>query len=256
MDHSTNGHQSDGCQDGEEGSGGSWPVPPGLQLALPQAGGTGGAVSCGAPEPLPKLPTGQAQDCLQAVVDLSTSQPLCPDGSGHLPGLQHAGPDLCPPWPLCPDGSSCLPGLQHAGPDLYPPQPLCPTPPPARQPISSPRWAVTQRPLLPGLPVLRGIRERGPGPQEGAVLPRAAYLSPQHPAWLCLRPPGPLCPGPQTQERPWGRQAGSSLLRSFVLNQAPRPCLCPPPRATCRETRLQCGSQCGAVPGVSPDRVP
>lgn len=95
-----------------------------------------------------------------------------------------------------------------------------------QQPISSPRWAVTQRPLLPGLPVLRGIRERGPGPQEGAVLPRAAYLSPQHPAWLCLRPPGPLCPGPQTQERPWGRQAGSSLLRSFVLNQAPRPCLC------------------------------
>ena len=52
---------------------------------------------CGAPEPLPKLPTGQAQDCLQAVVDLSTSRPLCPDGSGHLPGLQHAGPDLCPP---------------------------------------------------------------------------------------------------------------------------------------------------------------
>ena len=52
---------------------------------------------CGAPEPLPKLPTGQAQDCLQVVVDLSTSRPLCPDGSGHLPGLQHAGPDLCPP---------------------------------------------------------------------------------------------------------------------------------------------------------------
>lgn len=92
-----------------------------------------------------------------------------------------------------------------------------------QQPISSPRWAVTQRPLLPGPPVLRGVRERGPGPQEGAILPRAAYLSPQHPAWLCLRPPEPLCSGPQTQERPWGWQAGSSLLHSSALNQAPDP---------------------------------
>lgn len=75
-----------------------------------------------------------------------------------------------------------------------------------QQPISSPADQL-QRPLLPGPPVLRGESERGQVPQE-AILPRAAYLSPQHPAWLCLRPQSPSAQAPRLR-RGWGRQAGS-----------------------------------------------
>ena len=64
-----------------------------------------GAVSCRAAEPLPRLPPGQAQ-AFRWQWPSAPSQPLCPDGSGHLPELQHAGRDLSPSRPLCPDGSA------------------------------------------------------------------------------------------------------------------------------------------------------
>lgn len=75
-----------------------------------------------------------------------------------------------------------------------------------------PRGAVTQQPLLSGPPKsckALGAREWGPGAQEEAILPRAARLSPEQPAWPRLRPGGPP-PGARTQERAGASRAGTA----------------------------------------------
>lgn len=96
----------------------------------------------------------------------------------------------------------------------------------------SPRAAANQQPPLGTYPVASAARAPGPARSQGAGARspgggRSAQSSlsfPQHPAWLCLRLRGALCPGPQTQERPWGWQAGSSLV--LCAEPGPRPCLC------------------------------
>lgn len=64
------------------------------------------------------------------------------------------------------------------------------------------------------------VREPGPGPQEGAILPRAAYLSPNTLLGLPEDPRAPLYQGPRLRRGSLSRQAGSSLLHSSALNQA------------------------------------
>lgn len=77
-----------------------------------------------------------------------------------------------------------------------------------------PRWVVSRQPLLSGPPKTckpLGARERGPGAQEEAILPRVACLPLTQPMWPCLRPRDPL-PGPQTQERAGASRGAQRLL--------------------------------------------
>jgi len=125
-----------------------------------------------------------------------------------------------------------------------------------------------------------GPRPRNAGPLEDFPPSRGLWRIFRHPGasggpikvaltcgpsmWLTKRCPTSAldAPGPPWAQAPAPLHALGLLSGTLTPGpprlwpEAPRPCLCPPPRATCRETRLQCGSQCGAVPGVSPDRVP